>query len=92
MIGTNCTCSLDLTYVHLFPYLCQFFLGFHKFFLMKASLCREGRKKQNVRCVRFNIDGEARVILVAIRDIPKGERLYYDYNAYQTEYPTQHFV
>lgn len=56
------------------------------------SFCREGRKKQNVRCVRYNIDGEARAILVAIRDIPKGERLYYDYNAYQTEYPTQHFV
>ncbi|XP_024364099.1 histone-lysine N-methyltransferase ATXR6 [Physcomitrium patens] len=52
----------------------------------------EGRKKQNVRCVRYNIDGEARAILVAIRDIPKGERLYYDYNAYQTEYPTKHFV
>lgn len=53
---------------------------------------REGRKKQNVRCVRYNIDGEARAILVAIRDIPKGERLYYDYNAYQKEYPTHHFV
>ncbi|KAG0571258.1 hypothetical protein KC19_VG001000 [Ceratodon purpureus] len=52
----------------------------------------EGRKKQNVRCVRYNIDGEARAILVAIRDIPEGERLYYDYNAYRTEYPTEHFV
>ncbi|XP_057850131.1 histone-lysine N-methyltransferase ATXR6 isoform X3 [Cryptomeria japonica] len=33
---------------------------------------REGRKKQNLRCVRFNIDGEARALLVAFRDIPKG--------------------
>lgn len=52
----------------------------------------EGRKKQNVRCVRYSINGEARVILIAMRDILKGERLYYDYNAYYTEYPTQHFV
>lgn len=54
--------------------------------------CREGRSKQNVRCVRYSINGEARVILVAMRNILKGERLYYDYNAYYTEYPTQHFV
>lgn len=52
----------------------------------------EGRSKQNVRCVRYSINGEARVILIAMRDIRKGERLYYDYNAYYTEYPTQHFV
>ncbi|KAH7282330.1 hypothetical protein KP509_35G025400 [Ceratopteris richardii] len=52
----------------------------------------EGRKKQNLRCVRYNINGQSRVLLVAIRDIAKGERLYYDYNAYHKEYPTQHFV
>ncbi|KAJ0705592.1 putative [histone H3]-lysine(4) N-trimethyltransferase transcription regulator PHD family [Helianthus annuus] len=52
----------------------------------------EGRKKQNLKCVRFNVDGEARVLLVANRDISKGERLYYDYNAYENEYPTEHFV
>lgn len=51
-----------------------------------------GRKKQNIRCVRFDVDGESRALLVAIREIAKGERLYYDYNAYQQEYPTQHFV
>ncbi|GLJ55843.1 hypothetical protein SUGI_1199130 [Cryptomeria japonica] len=52
----------------------------------------EGRKKQNLKCVRFNVDGEARVLLIAIRDISKGERLYYDYNGYEQEYPTHHFV
>lgn len=52
----------------------------------------EGRRKQNLRCVRYDINGQARVLLIAIRDIAKGERLYYDYNAYHKEYPTQHFV
>uniref|UniRef100_A0A1J3DQD0 [histone H3]-lysine(27) N-methyltransferase n=1 Tax=Noccaea caerulescens TaxID=107243 RepID=A0A1J3DQD0_NOCCA len=52
----------------------------------------EGRKKQNLKCVRFNINGEARVLLVANRNISKGERLYYDYNGYEHEYPTEHFV
>ncbi|TVU33613.1 hypothetical protein EJB05_25438, partial [Eragrostis curvula] len=52
----------------------------------------EGRKKQNLKCVRFDIDGECRVLLVANRDIPKGERLYYDYNGSEHEYPTHHFV
>ncbi|XP_008775399.2 histone-lysine N-methyltransferase ATXR6 [Phoenix dactylifera] len=52
----------------------------------------DGRKKQNLKCVRFNVDGECRVLLIAIRDISKGERLYYDYNGYEQEYPTQHFV
>eukprot|EP01018_Ginkgo_biloba_P012475 Gb_02491 [translate_table: standard] len=52
----------------------------------------EGRKKQNLKCVRYDVDGEARALLVAIRDISKGERLYYDYNGYEQEYPTEHFV
>lgn len=52
----------------------------------------EGRKKQNLKCVRYDVDGQARVLLVAIRDIAKGERLYYDYNGYEQEYPTHHFV
>lgn len=51
-----------------------------------------GKKKQNVKCVRFDVDGECRVLLVANRDIRKGERLYYDYNGYENEYPTEHFV
>ena len=57
-----------------------------------CEMCREGRKKQNLKCVRFNINGEARVLLVANRDISKGERLYYDYNGYEHEYPTENFV
>ncbi|XAR73204.1 Histone-lysine N-methyltransferase [Bertholletia excelsa] len=52
----------------------------------------EGRKKQNLKCVRYNVNGECRVLLVATRDIGKGERLYYDYNGYEHEYPTHNFV
>ncbi|KAM7274765.1 hypothetical protein ACFE04_016631 [Oxalis oulophora] len=40
----------------------------------------ESRKKQNCKCVRYDVDGECRVLLIATRDINKGERLYYDYN------------
>lgn len=58
----------------------------------RLMMCSEGKKKQNVKCVRFDVDGEARALLIAIRDIPKGERLYYDYNGYQQDYPTEHFV
>ncbi|KAH7543810.1 hypothetical protein ACOSP7_031403 [Xanthoceras sorbifolium] len=52
----------------------------------------EGKKKQNLKCVRYNVNGECRVLLIANRDIAKGERLYYDYNGYEHEYPTEHFV
>ncbi|OVA06325.1 SET domain [Macleaya cordata] len=52
----------------------------------------DGRKKQNLKCVRFNVNGESRVLLIANRDIRKGERLYYDYNGHEHEYPTEHFV
>ncbi|KAL9241456.1 hypothetical protein vseg_015567 [Gypsophila vaccaria] len=52
----------------------------------------ESKKKQNLKCVRYDINGECRVLLVATRDIAKGERLYYDYNGYEHEYPTHHFV
>ncbi|XP_058087718.1 probable Histone-lysine N-methyltransferase ATXR5 isoform X2 [Magnolia sinica] len=52
----------------------------------------DGRKKQNLKCVRYNVNGECRALLVATRDIAKGERLYYDYNGYEQEYPTQHFI
>ncbi|KAF7816669.1 histone-lysine N-methyltransferase ATXR6 [Senna tora] len=52
----------------------------------------EGKKKQNLKCVRFDVNGESRVLLVANRDISKGERLYYDYNGSEHEYPTEHFV
>ncbi|KAF8730762.1 hypothetical protein HU200_016625 [Digitaria exilis] len=49
-------------------------------------------KKQNVKCVRYDIDGESHVLLVACRDIASGERLYCDYNGYENAYPTHHFV
>ncbi|KAF5731307.1 PHD finger family protein [Tripterygium wilfordii] len=52
----------------------------------------EGKKKQNLKCVRYNVDGECRVLLIANRNIGTGERLYYDYNGYEHEYPTEHFV
>lgn len=52
----------------------------------------EGKKKQNLKCVRYDVNGECRVLLVANRDIRKGERLYYDYNGLENEYPTEHFV
>ncbi|KAI7734621.1 hypothetical protein M8C21_018965 [Ambrosia artemisiifolia] len=52
----------------------------------------EAKKKQNLKCVRYSVNGECRVLLVATRDIAKGERLYYDYNGYEHEYPTHHFV
>ncbi|KAJ7959376.1 putative Histone-lysine N-methyltransferase ATXR6 [Quillaja saponaria] len=53
---------------------------------------RDGKQKQNLKCVRYNVNGECHVLLIANRDIRKGERLYYDYNAYEQEYPTEHFV
>ncbi|XP_022737685.1 histone-lysine N-methyltransferase ATXR6-like [Durio zibethinus] len=52
----------------------------------------DGKKKQNVKCVRYDVNGECRVLLIANRDIRKGEKLYYDYNGYEHEYPTEHFV
>ncbi|KAL5228371.1 hypothetical protein ABZP36_016636 [Zizania latifolia] len=52
----------------------------------------DGKKKQNIKCVRYDIDGESHVLLVACRDIACGERLYYDYNGYEHEYPTHHFI
>lgn len=61
-------------------------------YLLVLLLCREGRKKQNLKCVRYSVDGECRVLIVANRDIAKGERLYYDYNGYEHEYPTEHFI
>ncbi|CDP04739.1 unnamed protein product [Coffea canephora] len=52
----------------------------------------ESKKKQNLKCVRYDVDGKCRVLLVATRDIAKGERLYYDYNGHEHEYPTHHFI
>ncbi|KAK8454526.1 hypothetical protein SEVIR_5G470800v4 [Setaria viridis] len=52
----------------------------------------DGKKKQNVKCVRYDIDAESHVLLVACRDIACGEKLYYDYNGYEHAYPTHHFL
>ncbi|XP_021728093.1 probable Histone-lysine N-methyltransferase ATXR5 [Chenopodium quinoa] len=52
----------------------------------------ESKKKQNLKCVRYDVNGECCVLLVVTRDIAKGERLYYDYNGYEHEYPTHHFI
>ncbi|OIW21836.1 hypothetical protein TanjilG_12887 [Lupinus angustifolius] len=52
----------------------------------------EGKKKQNLKCVRFDVNGECRALLISNRDITKGERLYYNYNGHEHEYPTEHFV
>ncbi|CAN4114145.1 unnamed protein product [Withania somnifera] len=52
----------------------------------------ESKKRQNLKCVRYSVNGACCVLLVALRDIAKGERLYYDYNGYEHEYPTHHFV
>lgn len=51
-----------------------------------------GRLAQNVKSARYNVEGKARVILYAGRDIRKGERLCYDYNGHRSSYPTAHFV
>ncbi|GJN16633.1 hypothetical protein PR202_gb03641 [Eleusine coracana subsp. coracana] len=51
----------------------------------------DGKKRLNVKCVRYDIDGESHVLLVASRDIACGEKLYYDYNGYEHAYPTHHF-
>ncbi|XP_025828556.1 probable Histone-lysine N-methyltransferase ATXR5 [Panicum hallii] len=52
----------------------------------------DGKKKQNVKCVRYDIDGESHVLLVACRDIACGEKLYCDYNGQENAYPTHHFL
>ena len=50
-------------------------------------------KKQNVASTRFQINGECRVMLYAIKDIKPDVQLYYDYNALdKTGYPTENFV
>eukprot|EP00743_Colponemidia_sp_Colp-15_P006939 GILK01007488.1.p1 GENE.GILK01007488.1~~GILK01007488.1.p1 ORF type:complete len:364 (+),score=60.91 GILK01007488.1:90-1181(+) len=57
------------------------------------NFTKESRKKANLRSARFGVNGRSRVILYANRDIKKGERLYYDYNALiKDQYPTDFFV
>eukprot|EP00793_Prasinoderma_coloniale_P004919 PRCOL_00000680-RA len=53
---------------------------------------KELAAKQNVKCVRYEVDGQARVLLVALRTIREGERLYYNYNEFRQSYDTSYFV
>lgn len=51
------------------------------------------KKKQNVYSIRLSIDQSVHILLLALKNIKKGEILYYDYNAGgYDEYPTSHFV
>ena len=53
----------------------------------------ELKKKQNVNSLRLSIDGKVHILLIARRNIKKGEILYYDYNAGgYNQYPTQDFI
>ncbi|KAJ0629402.1 putative [histone H3]-lysine(4) N-trimethyltransferase chromatin remodeling SET family [Helianthus annuus] len=52
----------------------------------------ESRKRKNVKCVRYDVNGVCRNLLVVTRHIAKGERLYIDYNGHENEYPTHYFV
>lgn len=54
--------------------------------------CSASRRRQNVKSARFRVDGQVRVVLYANRDIRRGEVLFYDYNAEEKEYPTEHFT
>ncbi|KAI7984013.1 putative Histone-lysine N-methyltransferase ATXR5 [Camellia lanceoleosa] len=61
--------------------------------IRQMTLHMEGRKKKNLKFVRYNVNGECQVVLATTCDIAKEERLYYyDYNGYEHEYPTHHFV
>jgi hypothetical protein len=49
--------------------------------------------KQNVRSIRYNINGHIRVILYANKHIKQGAVLYYDYNqGGLAQYPTHEFI
>ncbi len=52
------------------------------------------KKKQNVYSLKVSIDGSMHILLIAGRNIKKGEVLYYDYNAgiNHEGYPTEKFV
>lgn len=52
----------------------------------------KSKKKQNVKSIKFSIDGSVHILLYACRTIKKGQLLYYDYNAGgYGNYPTEHF-
>lgn len=49
-------------------------------------------RQQNVISQRFNIRGQARVLLITARKIEAGETLYYDYNEGGRNYNTRCFI
>jgi hypothetical protein len=53
---------------------------------------KDGKKKQNVKCVWYDIDGESHILLVAYRDIACGQKLYSDHNGQENAYPTINFL
>jgi hypothetical protein len=54
---------------------------------------KKSTKKQNVSSIRFNINGQAHVLLYASKTIKKNDILYYDYNAGGLDgYPTENFI
>ena len=53
------------------------------------------KKCQNVKSIRFNVDGELRVFLFVSKHggLREGDALYYDYNGHSRKgYPTENFV
>ena len=53
------------------------------------------KKCQNVKSIRFNVDGELRVFLFVSKNggLREGDALYYDYNGHSRKgYPTENFV
>uniref|UniRef100_M8D415 SET domain-containing protein n=1 Tax=Aegilops tauschii TaxID=37682 RepID=M8D415_AEGTA len=54
--------------------------------LVLSNSCSDGNNKQNIKCVRNDMDGECHVLLVTCRDIYRGEKLYYDYNGHDYMY------
>jgi hypothetical protein len=50
-------------------------------------------KKQNLKSIKYDIDGKVHILLYSFKLIKKNETLYYDYNAGGNQgYPTSHFV
>ena len=51
----------------------------------------EMENRINVKCRRFSVRGEARVLMISCKDIKSGAKLNYDYNGLDNQYPTENF-
>ena len=51
----------------------------------------EIENKINVKCRRFSVRGEARVLMISCKYIETGSKLIYDYNGLDNQYPTDFF-